>query len=101
MSMPISFIAAIASGRTSEGFVPAENTSKRSPASWRNNPSAIWLRAELPVHRINTRFLAVMDRLLLSLAMGPAMRIGLSLPPPPPTEPLQIPEHPQDGYRQT
>src|SRR6266699_3260713 len=99
MSMPISFIAAIASGRTCEGFVPAENTSKRSPASWRNNPSAIWLRAELPVHKINTLFLTVMDLLLLSPAMGPAMRIGLSLLPHRPTEPLQSPERLQDGCR--
>jgi hypothetical protein len=28
---------------------------ERSPASCRSSPSAIWLRAELPVHRIRTR----------------------------------------------
>lgn len=56
MSMPISFIMAIASGRTFEGFVPAENTSNLSPASCRHKPSAIWLRAEFPVQRISMRF---------------------------------------------
>ncbi len=34
-------IAAIASGRTRLGWVPALNTSKRSPARWRHKPSAI------------------------------------------------------------
>jgi len=56
MSIPISRITAIASGRTWVGFVPAEKTSQSGPASWRNNPSAIWLRAEFPVQRINMRF---------------------------------------------
>jgi hypothetical protein len=53
--------------------IPALKTSKRSPASWRNKPSAIWLRAELPVQRMRTRFLSGMaglrpryDRRLLS-----------------------------------
>src|SRR5471030_65 len=59
MSMSSSRIAAMASGRTRLGFVPALATSKRSPASWRSNPSAIWLRAELPVQRISTRFFSI------------------------------------------
>ena len=54
--MPSSRMTAIASGRTMPGFVPALSTSNRSPASWRNSPSAIWLRAELPVQRISTLF---------------------------------------------
>jgi hypothetical protein len=36
------------------GSVPALRTSKRSPWYLRKNASAIWLRAELPVHRIRT-----------------------------------------------
>src|SRR5216683_2887749 len=51
----------MASGRTWLGLVPALNTSKRSPASWRNRPSAIWLRAEFPVQRMRTRFLSGMS----------------------------------------
>ena len=35
---------------------PALSTSKRSPAMCRNKPSAIWLLAEFPVQRTNTRF---------------------------------------------
>ena len=49
MSMPISPITAMASERTWLGFVPALATLYAFPASWRSNPSAIWLRAELPV----------------------------------------------------
>ena len=45
----MSTLAAIASGLTLPGLVPALSTPNRSPASWRNSPSAIWLRAELPV----------------------------------------------------
>src|ERR1700733_11101532 len=56
--MPSSRITATASGRTRLGCVPALLTSKRSPASWRNRPSAIWLRAEFPVQRMRMRFLA-------------------------------------------
>ena len=41
--------------------VPALCTSKRSPAIARRSPSAIWLRAELCVHRNRTR-----DLLMLS-----------------------------------
>jgi len=36
-------------------LVPALETSNRFPASCRNRPSAIWLRAEFPVQRIRTR----------------------------------------------
>ena len=48
MSMPSSLMTAIASGRTWLGFVPALTTSKRSPASCRNRPSAIWLAPNFP-----------------------------------------------------
>jgi hypothetical protein len=57
MSMPTSLMTAIASGRTVLGFVPALSTAKRSPASRRSRPSAIWDRAEFPVHRMSTLFL--------------------------------------------
>lgn len=56
---PDSRIAATASGRTEPGRVPALKTANFSPPSCRNNPSAIWLRAELPAHKINTRFCSV------------------------------------------
>src|ERR1035438_2288198 len=59
MSIPSSRITSIASGRTWLGLVPALKTSKRSPASWRRRPSAIWLRAEFPVQRMRTRFLSI------------------------------------------
>src|SRR5262249_39889833 len=55
--MPTSAIARMASGCTRVAFVPALATSKRSPASERSSPSAIWLRAELWVHRNSTRCL--------------------------------------------
>src|ERR1022692_473629 len=61
MSMPISFMTAIASGRTELGLVPALNTSKPPPPSVRNNPSPIWLRAELPVHRTRILFVISMS----------------------------------------
>src|SRR5262247_304690 len=67
MSMPASFMTAIASGRTRLGFVPALSTVKRSPASCRNKPSAICDRAEFPVHRISTRVLSAMRKFRLSL----------------------------------
>src|SRR5437660_1602731 len=56
MSIPSSDITAIASGRTTLGVVPAENTSNLSPPNDRRRPSAIWLRAEFPVQRMSTRF---------------------------------------------
>src|SRR5271165_3629652 len=58
MSIPSSRMTAMASGRTWVGRVPALNTSKRLPAMLRKRPSAIWLRAELPVQRMRTRFLS-------------------------------------------
>src|SRR5215469_4968401 len=64
MSMPISFITAIASGRTELGLVPALKTSKSSPTSARNNPSPIWLRAELPVHSTRIRFIRFLFSIL-------------------------------------
>src|SRR5437870_13868504 len=53
--MPTSAIARMASGCMRVASVPALATSKRSPASERSSPSAIWLRAELWVHRNSTR----------------------------------------------
>src|SRR5436190_11832302 len=57
ISMSTSRIASTASGRTLDGFTPALSTSNLSPATFRKRPSAIWLRAEFPVHKIRTRFL--------------------------------------------
>src|SRR6266508_4204286 len=57
--MPTSAITRLASGWTRVISVPALATSKRSPASARRNPSAIWLRAELCVQRNKTRCLAM------------------------------------------
>src|ERR1039457_4403721 len=61
MSIPISCITAIASGRTELGLVPALKTSKPTRLSARNNPSPIWLRAELPVHRTRIFFFVILD----------------------------------------
>jgi hypothetical protein len=47
-------MALTAFGFNPTGFVPALKTSNFSPAKWRSRPSAIWLLAELPVHRIKT-----------------------------------------------
>src|SRR5215203_3455645 len=54
MSTPISSIALIASGLTRVASVPALCDSKRSPARCLSRPSAIWLLAELWVHRNRT-----------------------------------------------
>src|SRR5688500_17598439 len=54
MSTPISSIARTASGLTWVASVPALCGSKRSPARWRSRASAIWLLAELWVHRNRT-----------------------------------------------
>lgn len=56
MSMPISPMTATASGlTTAAGSTPALVTSNRSPASVRNNASAIWLRHAFSVQITNTR----------------------------------------------
>src|SRR5438094_5511433 len=55
--MPISFITSMVRGCSPFGFVPALTTSNLLSARFRNKPSAIWLRAELPVHRNSTLFL--------------------------------------------
>src|SRR6516225_6583105 len=55
MSMPRSFMTLTASGLSCVGWAPALAASKRSPANWRRNPSAIWLRHEFAVHRNKTR----------------------------------------------
>src|SRR5579885_211193 len=68
-------MAAIASARTALGFVPALSTSNLSPASCRSSPSAIWLRAELAVQRMRTRFLLLID--------VPSARKNERRPPPP------------------
>src|SRR5262249_10357813 len=56
-------------------------TSKRSPAIFSSNPSAIWLRAEFPVQRIKTRFFIILileDNLFSGAATGRAApRSGL------------------------
>src|SRR5215217_8809901 len=54
MSTPISSIARTASGLTWVASVPALCGSKRSPPRWRSRASAIWLLAELWVHRNRT-----------------------------------------------
>src|SRR5215211_7416365 len=54
MSTPISSIARTASGLTWVASVPALIASKRSPPRWRSRASAIWLLAELCVHRNRT-----------------------------------------------
>src|SRR5215203_3968943 len=54
MSTPISSIALMASGLTRVASVPALMASNRSPARWRSRASAIWLLAELWVHRNRT-----------------------------------------------
>jgi hypothetical protein len=48
----------MAGGRTWVASVPAEKGSKQSPARRRRKPSAIYLRAELCVHRNRTRWRA-------------------------------------------
>ena len=59
--MPISASACKASGCTyPEGCVPALTACQELPRKRFTNASAIWLRQELPVHRIKTVFL-VMD----------------------------------------
>src|SRR3989442_6634328 len=55
--MLISFITSMVRGCSPFGFVPALTTSNLLSARFRNKPSAIWLRAELPVHRNSTLFL--------------------------------------------
>src|SRR5438093_5092261 len=55
--MPISFITSMVRGCSPFGFVPALTTSNLLSARFRNKPSAIWLRAELPVHKNSTLFL--------------------------------------------
>src|SRR5215218_3076660 len=55
MSTPTSAIARMASDLTRVASVPALCASKRFLARWRSRPSAIWLRAELWVHRNSTR----------------------------------------------
>src|SRR5215210_4751747 len=54
MSTPISSITRTASGLTWTASVPALCGSKRSPPRWRSRASAIWLLAELCVHRNRT-----------------------------------------------
>src|SRR5262245_22437257 len=57
ISIPISGMTSTLRGCRPFGWVPALKTSKCSPAMCRNNPSAIWLLAELPVHKNKTRLL--------------------------------------------
>src|SRR5215208_4146456 len=62
ISTPISAMTETASGLTRVASVPELNTSKRSPAMPLNNPSTIWERAELWVHRNRTRVLSFARR---------------------------------------
>ena len=53
--MPRSAIAATAAGLTSSpGSEPPDQAIARSPARWRKNPSAIWERPALWMHRNST-----------------------------------------------
>src|SRR5215204_2000113 len=54
ISTPISSIARMARGLTWVASVPVLIASKRSPARCLSSPSAIWLLAELWVHRNRT-----------------------------------------------
>src|SRR5215213_4881762 len=58
MSTPISSIALTANGLTCVASVPALIASKWSPARCLSSPSAIWLLAELWVHRNRILFLS-------------------------------------------
>src|SRR5829696_6371487 len=101
MSTPISSIALIASGLTRVASVPALCDSKRSPARCLSRPSAIWLLAELWVHRNRTLArsptsaaatdyappLGSGDKAVRGLAQQPACRLrvqGVEAPPPAP-----------------
>src|SRR5215217_2246726 len=91
MSMPISSIALMASGLTLVASVPALVASKRSPARCLSSPSAIWLLAELWVHRNRILFLSPKTGLLSSgstkiprpgpdVADGPRWRDRVGMP---------------------
>src|SRR5580700_2660464 len=54
MPIPISLITSTASGFNPLGSIPALSGSNSPPATCRKYPSAIWLRAELPVQRNRT-----------------------------------------------
>ncbi len=54
-SIPASASTRIVYGLTPLGSVPAESTAKSGPPICRRSASAIWLRAELPVHTNRTR----------------------------------------------
>src|SRR5215204_3200027 len=71
MSTPISSIARTASGLMWVASVPALCGSKRSPPRWRSRASAIWLLAELWVHRNRT-----LARSPTSAATGHAPPLG-------------------------
>src|SRR5687767_392754 len=76
----------IASGLTRVASVPALNTSKRSPAMSLNNPSAIWERAELWVHRNRTRlrspalWSAIFVRATVQMGRGLGDQLSRGLP---------------------
>src|SRR5918912_840600 len=74
MSIPTSRITSTASGRTFDGFTPALSTSNLSPPISRRSPSAIWLRTELPVQSMSTRFLSDMTPSRYRLRRGSATR---------------------------
>src|SRR5215212_2829965 len=66
MSTPSSPIALMASGLTWVASVPALVASKRLPARCLSSPSAIWLLAELWVHRNRTLLFSPKMGLLFS-----------------------------------
>src|SRR5215210_2694071 len=78
MSMPISPITRTARGLTCVASVPALIASKRSPARYLSSPSAIWLLAELWVHRNRTLLLCATSA-LSAAATAPALLLGLVL----------------------
>src|SRR5215208_2558372 len=78
MSMPTSSIALMASGLTWVASVPALIASKRSPARYLSSPSAIWLLAELWVHRNRTLHLCATSA-LSAAATAPALLYGTVL----------------------
>src|SRR5215217_8906903 len=77
ISTPISSIALMARGLTCVASVPALIASKRSPARYLSSPSAIWLLAELWVHKNRTLLLCATSA--PSAATAPALLLGFVL----------------------
>ena len=74
--MPTSFMAQTANGLIPAGRMPALST-RTHFAPWRRaKPSAIWLRAELPVHTKSTE-----DIFIIAAFAGPAPLTGREYAP--------------------